>query len=127
MIPQQIEKALKSVGYMPVFPIEAASKFYEPMAARGAALGDALAHGAVEMNSEWLDFVSRRAREDLALSGKILACRTPSDAMMATAEFMRNAFAAYQGEWARMAEIGSATATRAFKEMAPEAARKSLT
>jgi hypothetical protein len=56
-------------------------------------------------NNEWLGFLNRRLKEDIATSSRIMECKTPQDFLAAYSDFFQRAQAQYQAEFQYFARL----------------------
>ena len=59
------------------------------------------------LGSEWLDFVTRRLKEDLRLPQQLCACRSPEEIRDVHVAFWQRAVEDYQKEFTVMAKLNS--------------------
>lgn len=86
------------------FDLGAMGPVIDSMTKVGTSLGDAYA----AVGQEWMTFVGHRLQEDFLLPQRLAACASPQDVVKAWSDFFRVAAEAYQAEWGRLAELGSA-------------------
>lgn len=91
--------------YGPDFGFAAYAAMLDGMTKVGSSLGGAYA----DMGREWMSFLCRRFQEDVELSRRLVKCTTPQELTREWSEFFGAAAQAYQGEWRRLAELGSAS------------------
>ncbi len=66
--------------------------------------------GLATMNKNWVAFINRRLKEDLAMPQQLAACKTVQDMYGVYAEFFQNACSDYQSEFEQMTKIGKSLA-----------------
>ena len=66
--------------------------------------------GIVAMNKNWVAFVNRRLKEDLAVPQQLAACKTVQDMYGVYTEFFQTAYADYQSEFEQISKLGKSLA-----------------
>jgi hypothetical protein len=66
--------------------------------------------GIAAMNKNWVAFVNRRLKEDLAMPQQLAACKTMRDMYGVYTDFFQNAYADYQSELEQMTKLGKTLA-----------------
>ena len=66
--------------------------------------------GLATINKNWVAFINRRLKEDLAMPQQLAACKTVQDMYGVYAEFFQNACSDYQSEFEQMTKIGKSLA-----------------
>jgi hypothetical protein len=66
--------------------------------------------GIAAMNKNWVAFVNRRLKEDLAVPQQLAACKTVKDMYGVYTDFFQNAYADYQSELEQMTKLGKTLA-----------------
>ena len=66
--------------------------------------------GIATLNKNWVAFLNRRLKEDLAVPQQLAACKTVQDMCGVYAEFFQNACAHYQSELEQMTKLGKSLA-----------------
>jgi hypothetical protein len=74
-------------------------KVYENFAAMNAA-----------MNKEWIDFITHRLKEELALPQQIASCKTAQEMYTVYFEFFQKAVADYQAEFEQLGRLSKTLA-----------------
>jgi hypothetical protein len=65
---------------------------------------------AAKVNAEWADFLGRRLQADLALSQRLVACKSPQEAQQVCLHYWKTAFSQYQDEMGRLAKMSETCA-----------------
>jgi hypothetical protein len=76
-----------------------------PMVAAMTELNGRFIEQVSKANNEWLGFVNRRIKEDIAASQRIMECKTPQDLFAAYSDFFQRAQAQYQAEFQYFARL----------------------
>ena len=66
--------------------------------------------GLATMNKNWVAFINRRLKEDLAMPQQLAACKSVQDMYGVYAEFFQNVCSDYQSEFEQMTKIGKSLA-----------------
>jgi hypothetical protein len=66
--------------------------------------------GIATLNKNWVAFLNRRIKEDLAVPQQLAACKTVHDMCGVYAEFFKNACAQYQSELEQMTKLSKSLA-----------------
>jgi len=88
-----------------------------PMFEAAAQLTQEMCEGVTEISKEVAEFTARRVQEDLTLPARLLKCKSPQDVQQVYLDYWSTAFAQYQTEFGRLAELNQAfsrTATTKF-------------
>ena len=94
--------AQAGLGFMPWLPVGARSPFSTPDQPRGVR-----EHAPITaLGTEWMDFVNRRLRDDLALPRKLAVCRGPHEMWRTYSEFLLKMANDYQVEYSEFARLG---------------------
>jgi hypothetical protein len=64
--------------------------------------------GVSEISKELADFTARRVQEDIKLPERLVKCRSPQDIQQVYLDYWTTAFAQYQAEFGRLAELNQA-------------------
>lgn len=78
-----------------------------PVLAGAAKWNGKMYEGFAMLGSEWLNFVTRRLKEDLRLPQQLCACRSPEETRDVQVAFWQRVVEDYQKEFTVMAELGS--------------------
>lgn len=62
------------------------------------------------INKNWVSFLNRRLKEDLAIPQHLAGCKTVQDMYGVYTEFFQNAVADYQSEFEQMSKLGKSLA-----------------
>ena len=76
-----------------------------PMLGGIQAWNGACGNAATAVSREWLDFLSRRMREDLALPQRLASCRGLDEAWQTYATFWEKAVHDYQAEFSELVRL----------------------
>jgi Phasin protein len=88
-------------------------ELYQPIVEGMTKYSAALSDGYAAMGSEWFSFVNRRFHTDMSLAGRLAKCASSQDLMREWSAFVSMASEDYRNEFARLAEMSSATSQRA--------------
>jgi Phasin protein len=88
-------------------------ELYQPIVEGMTKYSGALSDGYAAMGSEWFNFINRRFHTDISLAGRLAKCGSPQDLMREWSAFVSMASEDYRNEFARLAEMSSATSQRA--------------
>jgi hypothetical protein len=69
------------------------------------------------VNKEWVSFVNRRLKEDLAVPQQLAECKSISDLFRVYAQFFQNACTQYQAGFEQMTKLSSAIAEHALQPL----------
>ena len=86
--------------------------------------------GIATLNKNWVAFLNRRLKEDLAMPQQLAACKTVQDMCGVYAGFFQNACAHYQSELEQMTKLGKSLAdetAHAVQARMSEATREART
>lgn len=106
-------EATRFDAQFPLFPMFARGTFLDLLNPAAIGMTDVNGRafaGLINMQREWLGFVSRRLQEDAALVEQIGKCTTGQEAYGIYAGFVQKALADYQREFAELARLGQAVA-----------------
>jgi hypothetical protein len=78
-----------------------------PMLGGIQAWNGACGKAATAVSGEWLDFLNRRMKEDLALPQQLASCRGLDEAWQVYATFWQKAVQDYQQEFSELARLNS--------------------
>lgn len=78
---------------------EAWMNLNRPMVAAMTELNGRFIDQVSKANNEWLSFLNRRFKEDIATGQRIMECKTPQDLFAACSDFFQRAQAQYQAEF----------------------------
>ena len=100
-------------GYPPMmvpFNFESLMELNRPALNAMAQMNGKVYDGLATMNKNWVAFINRRLKEDLAMPQQLAACKTVQDMYGVYAEFFQNACSDYQSEFEQMTKIGKSLA-----------------
>ncbi|KAB2919812.1 MAG: phasin family protein [Hyphomicrobiaceae bacterium] len=81
---------------------------WRPLLAGNAEMSGAVTDAFSRMGREWTDFVSRRLTEDLGLSQRLAACKSPMEMWSTYIEFWQKAAEDYARECAALTQCATA-------------------
>jgi hypothetical protein len=84
-----------------------------PSMADAASWNEKAVQGLTMLSGEWLDFVTRRLKEDVSLPAKFAACRSPNEMPLVYAAFWQKLVDDYWKEFAVLSKLGGDTAASA--------------
>jgi hypothetical protein len=84
-----------------------------PSIADAASWNEKALQGLTMLSGEWLDFVTRRLKEDVNLPTKFAACRSPNEISSVYAAFWQKLVDDYWKEFAVLGKLGGDIAARA--------------
>lgn len=103
-----------SAQFHPTASVNQMFELYRPLVEGAANCSNVLCDGYAAIGAEWIGFVNRRLHTDLTLATRLAKCGSPQDIMQEWASFMNTAADDYRREFARLAEMNSATSQRAI-------------
>jgi hypothetical protein len=92
------------------FGFDAFMQFHRPALTAVAQMNGKVYDGIVAMNKNWLAFVNRRLKEDLAVPQQLAACKTMHDMYGVYTDFFQTAYADYQSEFEQISKLGKSLA-----------------
>ena len=93
------------MGFPPMmlpFNFESLMELNRPALNAMAQMNGKVYDGLATMNKNWVAFINRRLKEDLAMPQQLAACKTVQDMYGVYAEFFQNACSDYQSEFEQM-------------------------
>ena len=94
------EQGLDAMSGTPaMMAIEAWLSFNRPVAAAMSEISGRVLEQMSRANTEMMGFINRRLNEDIAISQRLVACRSMPDVMAACAEYFQTAQQHYQSEF----------------------------
>ena len=66
--------------------------------------------GIAAMNKQWVAFVNRRLKEDLAVPQQLAGCKTVQEVYSVYTDFLQTACADYQSEFEQITKLGKSLA-----------------
>jgi hypothetical protein len=101
------------MGFPPMmlpFNFESLMELNRPALNAMAQMNGKVYDGLATLNKNWVAFINRRLKEDLAVPQQLAACKTVQDMYGVYAEFFQNACSDYQSELEQMTKIGKSLA-----------------
>jgi hypothetical protein len=101
------------MGFPPMmlpFNFESLMELNRPALNAMAQMNGKVYDGLATINKNWVAFINRRLKEDLAMPQQLAACKTVQDMYGVYAEFFQNACSDYQSELEQMTKIGKSLA-----------------
>ena len=92
------------------FGFEAIMELNRPALQAMAQMNGKMYDGIATLNKNWVAFLNRRLKEDLAVPQQLAACKTVQDMCGVYAGFFQNACAQYQSELEQMTKLGKSLA-----------------
>jgi hypothetical protein len=77
-----------------------------PSMADAASVNSKVLQGLAILGGEWLDFVTRRLKEDVSLPARVAACRSPDEMSSVYADFWQKLVDDYWEEFAVLGKLG---------------------
>jgi len=108
------------LGYPPMmvpFNFESLIELNRPALNAMAQMNGKVYDGLATMNKNWIAFINRRLKEDLAVPQQLAACKTVQDMYGVYAEFFQNACSDYQSEFEQMTKLGKSLADDTIQAM----------
>jgi Phasin protein len=100
-------------GFPPMmlpFNFESLMELNRPALNAMAQMNGKVYDGLATMNKNWVAFINRRLKEDLAMPQQLAACKTVQDMYGVYAEFFQNACSDYQSEFEQLTKLGKSLA-----------------
>ena len=79
-----------------------------PMFEAAAQLTAKMCEGVTEIGKELAEFTALRMQEDFTFPARLVTCKSPQDVQQVYLDFWTTAFAQYQNEFSRLAELNQA-------------------
>ena len=92
------------------FGFEAFMEFNRPALTAVAQMNGKVYDGLATLNKNWVAFINRRLKEDLAVPQQLAACKTVQDMYGVYAEFFQNACSDYKSELEQMTKLSKSLA-----------------
>lgn len=89
---------------------EALMEFHRPTLAAMAQVNGKVYENIAAINKNWVNFVNRRLKEDMAMPKQLVGCKTVQEMYGVYADFFQTAFADYQSEFEQMTKLGKSLA-----------------
>jgi len=111
-MPDKSTNGRAEFGFPPMLPFsfEAFMELNRPALTAMAQMNGKVYDGLATLNKNWVAFVNRRLKEDLAMPKQLAACKSVQDMYGVYTEFFQNAYADYQAEFEQMTKIGKSLA-----------------
>ena len=100
-------------GFMPLpLPLgfEAFMEINRPALTAMAQVNGKVYDNLAAMNRNWVTFINRRLKEELAMPHNLAGCKTVQDMYGVYSEFFQTAVADYQSEFEQMTKLGKSLA-----------------
>ena len=100
-------------GFPPMmlpFNFESLMELNRPALTAMAQMNGKVYDGLATLNKNWVAFVNRRLKEDLAVPQQLAACKTVQDMYGVYAEFFQNACSDYKSELEQMTKLSKSLA-----------------
>lgn len=104
------ESAFPPMMMMMPFGFEALMEFHRPALTAAAQVNGKVYDGIAAMNKNWVAFVNRRLKEDLALPQQLAGCKSMQDMYGICNDFFQTAYADYQAEFEQLSKLGKSLA-----------------
>lgn len=92
------------------FGFEAFMDMQRPALEAVAQMNERVYDNIATMNRNWVAFVNRRLKEDMAVPQQLAECKSVHDMYGVCTEFFQTAMADYQAEFEKMAKLGKSMA-----------------
>jgi hypothetical protein len=99
------------------FGFEALMELNRPALEAMAQMNGKMYDGISTLNKNWVAFLNRRLKEDLAVPQQLAACKTVQDMYGVYAGFFQNACAHYQSEFEQMTKLSKSLADDTLQAM----------
>ncbi len=112
-MPDKTANGRAETGFPPMmmpFNFESLMELNRPALTAMAQMNGKVYDGLATMNKNWVAFINRRLKEDLAMPQQLATCKTVQDMYGVYAEFLQNACADYQSEFEQMTKLGKTLA-----------------
>jgi hypothetical protein len=119
-MPDKTSNGRADFGYPPMvlpFNFEALMELNRPALNAMAQMNGKVYDGLATINKNWVAFINRRLKEDLAMPQQLAACKTVQDMYGVYAEFFQNACSDYQSEFEQMTRLGKSLADDTLQAM----------
>ena len=97
------------------FGLDAMMQMQRPALTAMAEMNGRLYESITAVNNEWVAFVNRCLKEDLAVSQQLAQCRTAQDLYQVYVQFFENSWAQYQSALEQMTKLSTAVAEHALQ------------
>jgi hypothetical protein len=112
-MPEKTGNGRAENGFPPMmlpFNFESLMELNRPALTAMAQMNGKVYDGLATMNKNWVAFINRRLKEDLAMPQQLAACKTVQDMYGVCAEFFQTACSDYQSEFEQMSKLGKTLA-----------------
>ena len=112
-MPDKSTNGRADTGFPPMmmpFGFDAFIELNRPALQAMAQMNGKVYEGIATWNKNWVAFLNRRLKEDLAVPQQLAACKTVHDMCGVYAGFFQNACAQYQSELEQMTKLGKTLA-----------------
>ena len=92
------------------FGLEAFMELNRPALAAMAQVTGKVYENIAAMNKNWVEFLNRRLKEELAMPQQLAACKTVQDMYGVYSDFFQTAVTDYQSEFEQMSKLGKSLA-----------------
>jgi len=119
-MPDKTTNGRADLGFPPMllpFNFESLMELNRPALTAMAQMNGKVYDGLATLNKNWVAFVNRRLKEDLAMPQQLAACKTVQDMYGVYAEFFQNACSDYQSELERLTKLGKSLADDTIQAM----------
>jgi hypothetical protein len=99
------------------FGFEALMELNRPALNVMAQMNGKVYDGIAAMNKNWVAFVNRRLKEDLAMPQQLAGCKTVQEVYSVYTDFLQTAYADYQSEFEQMSKLGKSLADDTMQAM----------
>ena len=129
-MPDKTSNGRADMGFPPMtlpFNFESLMELNRPALNAMAQMNGKVYDGLATLNKNWVAFINRRLKEDLAVPQQLASCKTVQDMYGVYAEFFQNACSDYQSELEQITKLGKSLADdtlQAMQTRMEEAARE---
>jgi hypothetical protein len=103
----------RTEGFPPMmlpFGFEALMELNRPALTAMAQMNDKVYDSVAAMNKNWVAFVNRRLKEDLAVPQQLASCKTVQEMYGVYTDFLQTAYSDYQSGFEQMTKLGKSLA-----------------
>jgi Phasin protein len=119
-MPDKTSNGRADFGFPPMmlpFNFESLMELNRPALNAMAQMNGKVYDGLATLNKNWVAFINRRLKEDLAVPQQLASCKTVQDMYGVYAEFFQNACSDYQSELEQMTKLGKSLADDTLQAM----------
>jgi hypothetical protein len=119
-MPDKTSNGRADFGYPPMmvpFNFEQLLELNRPALNAMAQMNGRVYDGLATINKNWVAFLNRRLKEDLAVPQQLATCKSVQDMYGVYAEFFQNACADYQSELEHITKLGKSLADDTLQAM----------